>query len=853
VRVTLQSLLDDQLPSVLRPPPPATPPPPAPVAPAPVAPAAAAELAPLAAPVTEVVRAPLASPGAADAPAKVAAEPMLGGPLAIAAESGGQALMLPFAPTTGAAAFRRGGEIVVVFDERRPIDLAALRDDQGAAFPDARVQLLTAATVLRFPLAPEDGLRLARTDDGWAISRVVVPPVLAPIRGDVADGVMQLAAAAPGAVVSVPDPLTGDALLVGTQLQPGQGVPVTRRTPDFTLLETLQGVAVELASDSLTLRVAPPKQPPGFLIAADSGSAGGGGVALDPLGPDSVAALEAAHVTRRWDFPALPSAALLRRLEASAGDAAAAPPEGRTARRLQAAQAEIALGMGAEANALATLAIGDDARAANSADAAGLAAVGALLAGRLAEADAIADPRLDGTDEVTLWRAARLAMQREGAPEAAQRFAATLPLLLAYPSAPRKHLLPLAAETMVLGGEREAARRLLEARKDDGDLDFARALLAELDGHAAPALALYDRLALSPDRRTRARGAVHAVELRLREGALSTAQAADALDRLLYAWRGGPEELALRLRVADLRTQSGNWRAALALLRETSSPEMSQTWPDQKAAIRAHMADVFAQALASDARAALSPLDLASLVDENPDLLPDGEPGRALAARLAERLVALDLPKRAAPVLQKLMDATQPGAAKAELGARLAAVKLEQADPTGALLALSASAITGLPAALDEARTIAFARATAARGALAPATAALSALDTAGADEARAALLEHAKDWPGAVAALSSFVARTVPTDGMLAEASARLLLRLASDAAQAADEPLLARLRARELARMPAGKTADLFRIITESPVQGVGDLPRAAQEARLARDVPADLKALGTLAAPP
>jgi hypothetical protein len=400
---------------------------------------------------------------------------------------------------------------------------------------------------------------------------------------------------------------------------------------------------------------------------------------------------------------------------------------------------------------------------------------------------------------------------------------------------------------MVLGGEREAGRRLLEARKDDAALDYARALLAELDGHAAPALAIYDRLAQSPDRRERARAAARAAELRLRTGEFSTAQAADALDKLIYSWRGGPEELALRLRIAELRVKSGNWRAALALLRETGGGEVVQAWPDQGPAIRARMGEVFSQALAADA--ALSPLDLASLVDENPDLLPDGEAGRALAAQLAERLVALDLPKRAAPVLEKLMNATAPGPARAELGARLAAVRLEQKDPAGALLALSASAAAGLPPALDEARTIAFARATAARGQLGPATAALAALDAPAADEARATLLEQAKDWPGAVQALASYASKTVPSQGSLAEPQAQVLLRLASAAAQANDELLLGRLREQELARMPPGKTAELFRLLTERPVQNVGDLPRAAQEAALARDVPA---ALRTLAGP-
>jgi hypothetical protein len=868
VRVPLQRLLDGNLPAILRPPSATATPTPVPASATPAVPADAPAGRPMAAPVTEVETAPLPVPGASQ------------GPLAIAVRAEGATLVLPFAATTGAAAFRRGEEAVVVFDERRPLDLSGLAADPtlAPAFGGAHVQLLPAATVLRMPLPPGAGLRLARADTGWALTRVTQPPDLAPIRGDVADGTMRLAAAAPGAVVSVPDPDTGDALLVGTQTQSGQGVPVTRHTPGFTLLETLQGVAVDPASDSLALRIAPAKQFAGFVLAAEGNAAAfvpsppaksdakadakggetadavptppsesGHGVSLDPLGPEAVAALDAAHMTRRWDFPALPTQALLRRLQAATDGAAAAPPQGRTAGRLAAVQAQLALGMGAEAEALANLSVSDDARAADSPDAIGLTAVAAMLAGRLDEADGIADPRLDGSDEVALWRAVHAAMKQEGAPAAASGFASTLPLLLAYPAALRDRLLPLAAETMVQGGEPDAARRLLDARKDDGALDYARAMLAERDGHAAPALALLDRLALSPDRRERARAAVQAAELRLRTGAFTTGQAADALDKLIYSWRGDRQELALRLRVAELRDQSGNWRAALTLLRETEDGSLGQTWADQLPAVHAQMAAVFAHALDGDAKSALSPIELVSLVEENPDLLPEGEAGRALAARLADRLVALDLPQRAIPVLDKLINAAPPGAARAELGARLATIRLRLKDPTGALEALSNSAAEKLPVALDETRTILFARATAARGALAPAAAVLVGLGTAAADDARAGLLEQAKDWPGAVAALSSYAQKTVPPTGPLGEAPANVLLHLASLAAQANDEALLAQLRDRELPRMPPGKLADLMRMLTERPVQGVSDLPRAAQEAALARAMPAALKSVG------
>ena len=221
-------------------------------------------------------------------------------------------------------------------------------------------------------------------------------------------------------------------------------------------------------------------------------------------------------------------------------------------------------------------------------------------------------------------------------------FAATLPLLLAYPPEMRDRLLPLVAETLVAGGEIATAAALLDARKDDAALDLARAMLQEAKGDSAGALAGYDRLAQSRDRSLHARAADRAVELRLATGAIDAKQAADRLEGLLYAWRGDRPERALRERLAELKARTGAWRSALALLRDSET-----LFPDDKAAIHGELTDMFAALLRDDTADSLAPLELVSVVEENADLLPAGPDGDALQAKLADRLVALDLPKRA--------------------------------------------------------------------------------------------------------------------------------------------------------------------------------------------------------------
>jgi hypothetical protein len=331
------------------------------------------------------------------------------------------------------------------------------------------------------------------------------------------------------------------------------------------------------------------------------------------------------------------------------------------------------------------------------------------------------------------------------------------------------------------------------------------------------------------------------LELRLAGGRIDAKQAADGLDKLLYAWRGDQHERSLRERVAELRARSGAWRSALGLIRETEA-----IFPADKAAIHAELVDMFAAMLRGDAADSLPPLELTALVDENADLLPVGPAGDQLQARLADRLLALDLPKRADPVLQKLMQAAPSGVSRAGFGARLAALRLREGDAAGALAALAASNVDDTPADLVERRTLLIAAAHARLGEADQALAALASLDTASADEARATIAERANDWSAAEKALSAFAAKVVPAEGKLDDGQRRTLLRLATAAARTGDAATLTALRQANGARMESGPLADMFRLLTADQIRGVGDLKRSGQEALLARELPGKLKAV-------
>jgi hypothetical protein len=786
---------------------------------------------PPAAPTDQTAVAPAPPPQPAPPAAAAATPPPPGGAL--------HAVTLPFAATTGAAAFRRGPNAVVVFDEPRNIDLAGLADD--SVFSAASLQVLPGATVLRVPLDAASVLQLTRVSAGWTLAVMPGPASLSPISPVPIERDVSLPASQPGQVVTVPDPDTGWNLLVGTQLQAGEGLPVARRTPAYVVLPTWQGVAVEPRSELLAMRPVTD----GFMLTAP-----GLDLAVPSVQPAAQIMANAAGLTRRFDFPNLPDVVLLRRMRdfvASAGDR---PPRDRYAPRLDAAQAMLALGLGPEAQSLLLVAATDEPQHADDPTMHGLSAIAALLAGRTEEADGLDDPALTGSDEVALWRAVRAAMRQEGSAEAAPVFAATLPLLLSYPAELRHRLLPLAAETMAMGGQADVAAALLARPESTAgvDLSYAGGLVAQAHGDIDGALAIFDTVAKSQDERDSARARRRAVELRLSSGRIGPAVAADALTTQFLAWHKEGEELALRERAASLYTQAGAWRKAVDLLHETMG-----LYEEDRPAIRHQLAQTFT-AMLTDAAAkdkagtagGVNSLDLVTMVDENPDVIPPGPEGDELAGLLADRLIALDLPRRAAPVLDKLMRQAPPGAGRAQLGARLADLKLGEGDAAAALVALTDSAADDMPAPLADRRGLLTARAYARQGDMPKALDVLALMTAPEALDLRAQLLTDAKDWHGAEAALTDLAGKTLPADGPLSDAQQNLVLRLAGAAAQAGDEATLKDMAMRLGPRMSNKQLSDMFHLLTESPVTGMADMSTVTADIARAKALPASLTAV-------
>ncbi len=778
--------------------------------------------------------APTAAAGASARASGAVPEPGPAAPDGLVAERlpddgvpGEASILVPFDRMVGAAAFPRGGVAHVVFDDSKPLDLAGLKDDK--VFGAARVTLLPAATHLSLPLSPGARLRLQRRTDGWVVTVAPAGEAGASAKLSLDKGAVTIAMPFAADTVVMDDPATGGRMLVGTVLGSGPGVAVPHVSPEFALLPSWAGVVVAATSDRLMLRTGK---------AAFNLSNGGPPALAAQLADANGSAAEAAALTRHFDFPPLPTPALLMRLRAGLRAAGSAPKMARLAQRVQAAQAMLALGLDREASGLLRAAQQDDPAQSRNPDAAALLAMADWLAGVDAGA-AMGDAALGKSDEIAMWRALMQPATADRRPAAAT-LAATWRLLLAYPDPLQRLLTRPMADTMLQGGQLGAADSML-SRVADPALDDLRAAALVQHGHLPEALLLLDRVSARTDRKQAAAAARAAVEMRLAAHQIKPAKAAAVLEKRLYAWRDEPTELSQRLRVAALRSQGGGWRQALALLRETDG-----LFPEAHDQVHAAELAVIADLLRAGQAQRLPPLDLVALVEESADLLAAKDASSTLAPVLLDKLLALDLPDRAEPILITMMAATTAPDAKAGLGAKLAALRLDGARPAEALAALDASDSDGLSSPLQASRLFLRARALAAGGQADNALALLAGVKTPEALNLQAQLLEDRKDWSRAEAVLLELARVTLPTDGKLTVAQQDLLLRVVSAASEAGDIAALQQMQSNDALRLDPGPRRALFQALVQQPVQSVRDLPRSGREAVAARAVPAALTSL-------
>jgi tetratricopeptide (TPR) repeat protein len=733
-----------------------------------------------------------------------------GGTLVMRSALAGSQLRFDFPWTNpcGAAVFKRGDAIWVVFDAAARIDVSAAPKNV-AQFASIQTFAGPGYTVVRILTREPEAFIATADGSDWAVTlQPFNTPPMTPVKlardDDAGPPSLKATLAGASGVWWIDDPAVGDKLAVVTALGPVKGSLQRRDFVQFSLLPSAQGLAVEPHTDDLA-------------VAYDNDVATlsrKGGLALSPPGAGSklaaAAALDAPKPAAMAgmfgdDWSELGGVSFLARYDAllsPIADEEAKGPEGPTNAHLAAARFLIGEQLSYEAIGLLNDALRTHPALGGQAEFRALRGMGRAMAGRYKEAETdLAAPQLGDDPAASLWRGYVDAKTSQWA-DAKREFTAGSSALPQFPALWKARFARAAAETALALGDTAGGRSwigyALAGHVDaveDAQSRLVAAKVAEQQGDATGALAQYRALQASPADFIAGPALMHATEIQLAQGRITPTQAVGTYESLRFRWRGGAFELEDIRTLGQLYLSQGRYREALETLRSAG-----QSLPDLPEAVQlqADLAAAFKSLFLDGQADGLQPIQALALFYDFKELTPVGEEGDEMVRKLTRRLVDVDLLPQAEQLLKYQVDNRLDGVSKAQVAADLAVLCLMDQKPEDALDAINASRTTVLPNGLNLQRRVLTARALTGLGRYDDALEVLGSDSSADAEDARSEIVWKQRTWPAAGALFEKLLGERYKTAGPLSAEDEGKLLRAAVAFSLAGDDAALARLRDR-------------------------------------------------------
>ncbi|RAK58041.1 tetratricopeptide repeat protein [Phenylobacterium deserti] len=630
-----------------------------------------------------------------------------------------------WANPAGAAVFRRGDALWVVFDapatldvSKAPRGLTQFRDAQafrGQDYSAVRLQV------------PRDTPVFA-VSEGAAWTLAIGPgdqaaPGMVKVDRDATEGPAVLKAALAGATraIRLSDPMVGDELTVVTALGPAKGVASRREFVQLALLPTVQGLAVESRVEDLRVERA------GDIVTIGRTA----GLTLSPawavkerqqaeLGAPKAASMPGLIDYENW--PKTGESGFLVRYETllakASAEAGAKGDDAPIAARMALARFLVGSELSFEAIGVLNALGRDRPEVMESAEFRGLRGVARVMARRFKEAQLdFSAPVLSDDPSSSLWRA-YIASQLAQHSEARTQFSRGVQAFSLFAPVWKARIARADAEAALAQGDLAgAAARLKLALSEKVDpkeellTRLVQARVFELQGDKSRALNMYQAISRAPQEYIAAPALLRATQIQLETDRITPVQAAQKFDGLRYRWRGDATELETIRALGQLYLGQGRYREALEALRSAGLrlpdlPEALLLQADLNNAFRSLFLDGLADGL--------EPIQSLALFYDFKELTPVGADGDLMVRKLVRRLVDVDLLDQAADLLKYQADNRLDGVPKAQVATDLALIYLMDRKPEQALQAINSSRTTILPTALNIQRRIIEARAWAA-------------------------------------------------------------------------------------------------------------------------------------------
>ena len=760
-------------------------------------------------------------------------------------EHGVLALRFDWRAPVGAAVFRRGEAVWLMFDAHAKLDLS----EAPSGLPQARrIELVSAPNVTALRILAPEGVVAGASAQGasWTVSlaspspRAVSAPRSSPVTVKPEAGGLAAQLAGATGVFWLDDPAVGDRLAVVTALGPAKGVAAPRRLVDADILASVQGLALSPLAQDLTVvsdgDVVRIGRPGGLQLSAAAPAQ----AARIPLGLPQPAALPALIDFDGWSRTG--QGGFVARYEAllqGASDEGAKGKDAPLQARFGFARFLVGSQLAFEAIGVLDLMARTDPQVTATPEFRGLRGAARVMAGRYKDAQAdFSAPALASDPSSALWRGYAAARLGDAA-GARQAFAEGRGVLGQVAPVWRERFLEAQGAAALASGDLAAARNTLQGVQAlkpqgvDGDrlqLDLAR--LAQATGQPDAALPLYASAEASPYGGVSAPALLYATEMQQGRDRIGPADAMATLASIRFRWRGDGTELEAARALGRLYIAQGRYRDALEALRasQTASAEAPAA-----AGVQADLGSAFRSLFLDGSADGLPPIQALALFFDFKDLTPVGADGDAMVRRLARRLVDVDLLDQAAELLKYQADNRLDGVARAEVDTDLALIQVMNRQPEAALDALNASRTTLLPAELQSRRRAIQSRALTALGRYDDALEILDADASPDARTARAEALWRKRDWPAAGKSMELALGDRFRSGVPLADLEETELLRAAIAYSLAGDEAGLGRLRSRYGVQAGAGKDAALLKVALAGPQAGfgAGEYGRAGSEA--------------------
>ncbi|HEY8571872.1 endoglucanase [Phenylobacterium sp.] len=665
-----------------------------------------------------------------------------------------------WANPAGAAVFRRGDVVWVVFDAAATLDVSkapkglpqfkSVTAFRGADYSAVRIEASRATPVFAVAQGPT-----------WTIA--VGPgnqsqPSVVRVTRDATNGPALLKAPVAGAtrVVNLADPDAGDVIRVVTALGPSKGLPSRRDYVQMALLPSVQGIAIESFVEDLEVA----RQ--GDLVHIGRPK----GLTLSPawatqerqvdLGAPKPAAMPALIDHANWPktgeggFTARYNALFRAATEEAAKKEKASP----VAARMALARFLVGSDLSFEAIGVLNETARFHPEMLEDPEFRGLRGVARVMARRYKEAEAdFSSPVLSEDPSSALWRS-YIATQLAQWPEARSQFGRGAEAFHHFSPTWKARFARADAQAAMAQGDlagAEARIKLALADKTDPLEELAtrlvQARIIELQGHKDRALKMYTAISGAPTEALASAALLRATQIRLETGKLTPLQAANTFDGLRYRWRGDATELETIRALGQLYLGQGRYREALEALRSAGTrrqdlPEAMQLQADLSAAFRALFMDGMADGL--------EPIQALALFYDFKDLTPVGADGDMMVRKLVRRLVDVDLLPQAAEFLKWQAENRLDGIPRAQVATDLAVIYLMDRQPEKALQAINGSRTTILPSALMAERRLIEARAWTGVGRYEAALEILEADKSREAADLRAEITWKQKNWAAA-------------------------------------------------------------------------------------------------------